>query len=160
MSVYLGETKIAGLGSGSGIDKVARAAIEEHATNADIHLTTEQLNDAVSEVKTYSDEKSAETLATAQSYADNKTSSAISDHNTDSAAHAGLFAAENHTHIVSEITDFPTSLPANGGNADTVGNVAVSSSNEVGLRKISAGTEDMTAGTSTLETGAIYLVYE
>lgn len=26
----------------------------------------------------------------------------------------------DHTHIVDDITDFPTSLPANGGNADTV----------------------------------------
>ena len=69
-------------------------------------------------------------------------------------------AAKNHTHTVSEITDFPTSLPANGGNADTVGGVSVSSSDEVGLRKISTGTEDLTAGTSALETGTIYLVYE
>ena len=69
-------------------------------------------------------------------------------------------AAKNHTHTVSEITDFPTSLPANGGNADTVSGVAVSSSDEVGLRKISAGTTDLTAGTSELETGAVYLVYE
>jgi hypothetical protein len=29
-------------------------------------------------------------------------------------------ALENHKHKVNEITDFPTSLPANGGNADTV----------------------------------------
>ena len=29
-------------------------------------------------------------------------------------------AAEVHTHTKSQITDFPTSLPANGGNADTV----------------------------------------
>ena len=26
----------------------------------------------------------------------------------------------DHTHVVDDITDFPTSLPANGGNADTV----------------------------------------
>ena len=58
------------------------------------------------------------------------------------------------------LSDIPTTLPANGGNADTVGNVSVSSSDEVGLRKISAGTTDLTAGTSALETGAIYLVYE
>ena len=69
-------------------------------------------------------------------------------------------AAKNHTHTVSEITDFPTELPANGGNADTVGNVSVSSGDEVGLRKISAGTTDLAAGTSELETGTIYLVYE
>ena len=84
----------------------------------------------------------------------------ISAHNTDENAHAGRFAAATHTHTKSEITDFPESLPANGGNADTVGNQSISTSNEVGLRKISAGTEDLTAGTSELETGTIYLVYE
>ena len=31
-------------------------------------------------------------------------------------------ADSEHTHTVSEITDFPTSMPANGGNADTVDN--------------------------------------
>lgn len=33
-------------------------------------------------------------------------------------------AAASHTHTVSQISDFPTSLPANGGNADTVGGKA------------------------------------
>ncbi len=33
---------------------------------------------------------------------------------------SGLFAAKNHTHTKENITDFPASLPANGGNADTV----------------------------------------
>ena len=33
-------------------------------------------------------------------------------------------AAANHTHTVSQISDFPTSLPADGGNADTVGGKA------------------------------------
>lgn len=31
------------------------------------------------------------------------------------------FASSSHTHSKSQISDFPTSLPANGGNADTVG---------------------------------------
>lgn len=35
-------------------------------------------------------------------------------------------AAGTHTHTKSQITDFPTSLPANGGNADTVGGKSVS----------------------------------
>lgn len=30
------------------------------------------------------------------------------------------FAAKNHSHTKSQITDFPSSLPANGGDADTV----------------------------------------
>ena len=33
------------------------------------------------------------------------------------------FTPSNHTHTKSEITDFPTSLPANGGNADTLDNI-------------------------------------
>ena len=32
----------------------------------------------------------------------------------------------DHEHTVSDITDFPTSLPANGGNADTLGNIPAS----------------------------------
>lgn len=35
-------------------------------------------------------------------------------------------ADAKHTHKQSEITDFPTSLPANGGNADTVDNMHAS----------------------------------
>lgn len=34
-------------------------------------------------------------------------------------------AENNHNHTKSDITDFPTSLPANGGNADTVNNHSV-----------------------------------
>ena len=36
--------------------------------------------------------------------------------------HDDRYAALSHTHTKSQITDFPTSLPANGGNADTVDN--------------------------------------
>ncbi|MCI7768558.1 MAG: pyocin knob domain-containing protein [Oscillospiraceae bacterium] len=41
----------------------------------------------------------------------------------DEAARSALAgkAAASHTHTVSQISDFPASLPANGGNADTVG---------------------------------------
>lgn len=41
----------------------------------------------------------------------------------DSVARSGLAgkAASSHTHTKSQITDFPSSLPANGGNADTAG---------------------------------------
>ena len=35
-------------------------------------------------------------------------------------------AAASHSHTISQITDFPASLPANGGNADTVGGKAAS----------------------------------
>ncbi len=43
---------------------------------------------------------------------------AVAGH-THTAADVGA-AAKSHTHTKSQITDFPTSLPANGGNADTV----------------------------------------
>ena len=43
-------------------------------------------------------------------------------------------AAASHTHTVSQISDFPSSLPANGGNADTVDGVHASDL----IRKISA----------------------
>lgn len=115
---------------------------------------------------------------------------------------------DGHTHTVADIDDFPDSLPANGGNAATVGGHTVeanvpanakftdttyddANTTKAGLmgigaqvfagnkaftgqlfpngasalgtaqaRKIYAGTEDMEAGVSTLETGVIYLVYE
>ena len=38
----------------------------------------------------------------------------------DKANHSHPYAATTHTHTKSQITDFPASLPANGGNADTV----------------------------------------
>lgn len=68
----------------------------------------------------------------------------ISKHNEDDNAHAGRFAAANHTHNLADIGGLPS----------------VSEGDEAGLRKISAGTEDLTAGTSELATGEIYLVYE
>lgn len=34
---------------------------------------------------------------------------------------AKVFSKIGHTHLKSDITDFPTSMPANGGNAATVG---------------------------------------
>lgn len=38
-----------------------------------------------------------------------------------------VYAAINHTHTKSQITDFPTSMPANGGNASTVNDHTVNS---------------------------------
>ena len=35
-----------------------------------------------------------------------------------------LYAAKSHTHSKAQITDFPASLPANGGNAATVGGLS------------------------------------
>ena len=65
------------------------------------------------------------------------------------------------THPASMITGLPTSLPANGGNSDTVDGYHVSLTiGTWGLKPISAGTGDMTAGVTGLSQGNIYLVYE
>lgn len=101
------------------------------------------------------------------------------------------YATVDHVHSYNNLTERPTSLPANGGNADTVdgkhasdfasastmstvqsnvtslqnlvGGTSVAnqiSSAMASVPKITYGTTDLTAGTSTLATGAIYLVYE
>lgn len=70
---------------GSGVDDVARAAVEAHAGNADIHVTA--------------DEK----------------------------------AAWNGK---ADKSDIPTSLPANGGNADTVGGYGISDAGKAGILAI------------------------
>jgi hypothetical protein len=36
-------------------------------------------------------------------------------------AETNVYTLESHKHVKADITDFPTSMPANGGNADTVG---------------------------------------
>jgi hypothetical protein len=61
---------------------------------------------------------------------------------------------------MNQITDFPTSLPADGGNSDTVDNQHVELNDSMGLKPIQFSTTDLTAGTSTLATGCIYFVYE
>lgn len=76
-------------------------------------------------------------------------------------------AAKVHTHTKADITDFPTT-PADIGAAatnhtHTAANITGLSGTDYGtnrVRGISAGTTDLTAGTSTLESGTIYLVYE
>ena len=108
---------------GSGADDVARAAIEAHAGNSAIHLTEERLNGAVDEAKTYADGKDVKMLAAAKEYADSiagsggitaeQLDSAVSEHDTDENAHTGMFAKSEHTHKVSDITDFPE-IPAAG----------------------------------------------
>lgn len=141
--------------------------------------------------------------------------------------YSDTYAGESHTHAVSDIANFPMSLPANGGDADTVNGHTVDSSvpanakftdtittingktgtitkaditelgipsqdtvyshptthpptilspgslpenviaagpyNDYGasrLRNIHAGTADLTAGSSGLANGTIYIVYE
>lgn len=66
-----------------------------------------------------------------------------------------------HTHTASQVTGLPTSLPANGGNADTVDGFHVNLANATwGLKPIYADTWDMISGTTQLSQGNIYMVYE
>lgn len=53
---------------------------------------------------------------------------ASSTHNHDDKYQAkGSYASASHTHTKSQITDFPTSMPANGGNSSTVNDHTVNS---------------------------------
>lgn len=53
---------------------------------------------------------------------------ASSTHNHDDKYQAkGSYASASHTHTKSQITDFPTSMPANGGNSSTVNGHTVNS---------------------------------
>lgn len=83
------------------------------------------------------------------------------------------FPPSSHTHTKSDITDFPTSMTptAHNQSASTIsagtlgGKVLANATAEATLgdsqvRNIYAGTSDMTAGTSNLATGSIYIMYE
>ena len=65
-------------------------------------------------------------------------------------------ANTSHTHAASNITS-GTLIVARGGTGQTTLTPAVTTK---GVRQIYAGTSDMTAGTTSLTTGCIYLVYE
>lgn len=65
-------------------------------------------------------------------------------------------AASSHNHSASNITSGTLST-ARGGTGQTTLTPAVTTK---GVRQIYAGTSDMTAGSSSLTTGVIYLVYE
>lgn len=91
---------------------------------------------------------------------------------TYTAAEVGA-SATGHKHTKSEITDFPTSMTPTAHNQDastiTAGTfagqvvanaTAVATVGTAQVRNIYAGTSDMTAGSSSLATGALYFVYE
>ncbi len=49
-------------------------------------------------------------------------------------------ADASHTHSASQISGLPTSLPASGGNADTVGGAEVMATAALGLHQMASGT--------------------
>lgn len=65
-------------------------------------------------------------------------------------------ANTSHTHAAGDITSGTLSV-ARGGTGQTTLTPAVTTK---GVRQIYAGTADMTAGTTALTTGCVYLVYE
>lgn len=82
-------------------------------------------------------------------------------------------AASSHTHTKSQITDFPTAMTPTAHNqaASTITagtlagkvNANATAAATVGtaqVRDIYAGTDDMTAGTTSLTSGSLYFVYE
>lgn len=67
-------------------------------------------------------------------------------------------ADKNHTHTASEVNGLPTSLPASGGNADTVGGAAVMTTSALGLHRMASGTAAPTS--ATCPPGCWYGQYE
>lgn len=68
------------------------------------------------------------------------------------------FADAEHTHTTADITNMPTSLPANGGNADTVDNAHVVTTAALGLHRMASGTAAPTS--ATCPPGCWYGQYE
>lgn len=59
--------------------------------------------------------------------------------------HTHSYAAASHTHTASQVSGLPASLPANGGNSDTVDNVHVVTTAALGLHRMASGTAAPTA---------------
>ncbi len=68
------------------------------------------------------------------------------------------FAAVSHSHSASQISGLPTSLPASGGNADTVGGAEVMATAALGLHRMASGTA--VAATDNCPVGCWYGQYE
>ncbi len=68
--------------------------------------------------------------------------------------HTHNYAAASHTHTASQVSGLPTKLPANGGNADTVDNVHVVTTEALGLHRLASGTAAPT--TSNCPAGCWY----
>ena len=79
---------------------------------------------------------------------------ASSNHNHDDKYQAkGNYASASHTHTKSQITDFPSSLPANGGNASTVNGHTVNSNVPANAKFTDTNTWIALKGATTSVTG-------
>lgn len=66
----------------------------------------------------------------------------------------GMFAPKSHTHTKSQITDFPKSMPANGGNSTTVNGHSVNSDVPAGAKFTDTTYGDATTSAHGLMTAA------
>lgn len=119
----------------------AVAEVEEYADSADSATLNAAKAYADSVAATggvaqdYVDNGDAATLAAAKAYTDEAaisggrvTQTYVDNADSDTLAAAKSYAAPlDHTHTTSDITDFPTALPADGGNAATVNGHTVNS---------------------------------
>ena len=135
----------------------ALAQVPNHITNtSNPHGVTAEQVGAYSKNSTYTKTETDTLLA-------NKAeASAVSSHianksNPHAVTAAQVGASETgHKHVAGDITS-GTLAVARGGTGQTTLTPAVGTK---GVRQIYAGTTDMTAGSSSLTTGVIYLVYE
>lgn len=148
---------------------VADASVVEVVINPDLDsVTPEQLSDAMGRIDTKLSEQASEISAAKKAASEAKTSADEVKEQIGSGTGvtastlggktADEFAAADHTHDASDITDMPTSLPANGGNADTVGGAAVMTTSALGLRRMASGTAAPTS--ATCPAGCWYGQYE
>lgn len=106
-------------------------------------------------------------LINAKSEIDNRfdelvTETGLSNADTLDGKHANEFANVEHTHSVSDITDFPTSLPANGGHAETA-NSATTAETSTNAERVCGYNVVISLDDPTTETcpeGTIYFQYE
>lgn len=162
-----------------GTGKVILKEIIEVATgfsgSQDIHLTidtstamvtVEEFNSKVSEINQLVDEKANKTdipksLPANGGNADTVNGFTVESNVPANAKFTDTVYTHPATHPASMITGLPTSLPANGGNADTVDGLHVDGTlGNQSLKPILASPNDLTAGTSSLSQGTVYIVYE
>lgn len=170
------------------ITQVSNASIVQIEVNPSVLATMKDINDLQESLSANitSVQNAAEA---AQTTADNAATAAAEAKNAAQAVDPNNFAPADHTHTTVNGFTVETAVPADAKFTDTTysaattsvaglvsteaqtlagdktfeGQVIPAGASDVTVaqaRKIYAGTEDMTAGTSSLETGAIYLVYE
>lgn len=112
----------------------ADTALQEHQSLADYVKTTDsrlsdartpkahnQASNTINAMTGYSKPSSTSAIATSDTL---NTAIGKLEKALDGKQASGSYAAASHTHTKSQIIDFPTSLPANGGTADTAKNLS------------------------------------